>query len=171
MLVTAAMVWDRYDSVPMIPFADLTAEPVAFRRLVERVDPPGQESFYRPRSISRRAVWTLYADELGRGLWLANAASVDYRYRDATSGAEAAELRAYRHQVKRRDAVAVIKACHCFAYQACETPDWELSQVARQAGKAAGYDSRIEAVADPASPAPGYERRAHTGSQSNEGPR
>lgn len=148
MLVTAAMVWDRYDSVPMIPFADLTAEPVAFRRLVERVDPPGQDSFYRPRSISRRAVWTLYADELGRGLWLANAASVDYRYRDATSGAEAAELRAYRHQVKRRDAVAVIKACHCFAYQACETPDWDKSWA-----KAAV--DQIEAVAVRA--LPGYD--------------
>ena len=93
-------------------------------------------------------MWYGLASELGRGLWLANAASVAYRYRDPTNCAELAELRGYTWTRASRPAVSVIKACHCFDYQACEVPDWGTSW-AKAAVEA------IEAIAIRA--LPGYE--------------
>jgi hypothetical protein len=41
------------------------------------------------------------------------------------SGYTAEDFRAYRHTVAVRPAVQVIKAIHCFAYQARNVSDWE----------------------------------------------
>lgn len=134
-LVTAAQRFDRYDAVPPIPTAALTADPVAFRRLVEPLPyVVGSEPVWRARSVSARGLWTCYADELGRGLWLANAVSICARYgerAEEAAGVALDELRAYRHTPAARGAVHVIKACHCFAYQASEVADWDNSWAKR----------------------------------------
>jgi hypothetical protein len=130
-LVTAATRFDRYDSIPQLPWDMLIADPVAFRRMVEPLPHAvGAPQAWRPRSIARRGGFLAYEDELGRALWLANAASIRARY---GSGAEEAtgealdKIRAYHHALNARDPVTVIKACHCYAYQSCEVSDWDTS--------------------------------------------
>ena len=80
------------------------------------------------------------AAEWAQRLWDENKASILYRYPDCKEdesrmpgtvgetydfGDWPQELPPYR------DAVQVIKACHCYEYQACEHPGWETS-LARQ---------------------------------------
>lgn len=50
-----------------------------------------------------------------------NVRSVNYRYNEK----EAAEPFKYERTSNRLTLIDIIKACHGYAYQACETPDWE----------------------------------------------
>jgi len=71
------------------------------------------------------------ANRAGQMLWDENIRSVLYRYpqdtRETMPGPIGEDFK-YRHDfqaVWEFNAAAVIKSCHCWAYQTCETPDHE----------------------------------------------
>lgn len=73
-----------------------------------------------------RAMW----EQAGSMLWAENWRSVCYRYPDTTSGR--APLFGWKpRRLPPVEPVQVLKACACFEYQACETPDWEESEAFR----------------------------------------
>lgn len=79
-------------------------------------------------------------------LYAENVRSVQYRYSE--SGAAPVmtfDSRAFRGIL---DPVQVIKAAHCYEYQACETPDYERSEAAKLIARIIAVYSRI---------LPGYE--------------
>ena len=65
-------------------------------------------------------------------LALENLSSIEHRY----PGDHATERAAYEtidvpptaeHEARTLPRLAIVKACHCYAYQACEHPGWETS--------------------------------------------
>jgi hypothetical protein len=67
-------------------------------------------------------------NEIGAMLWGENERSLQARYGDEPSG----DASAYRHRFTTAiDAVQVIKACHCFDYQACESEDYFDTKAAK----------------------------------------
>ncbi|MGA7121199.1 MAG: hypothetical protein WBY94_13930 [Polyangiaceae bacterium] len=86
------------------------------------------------RSLSRypsaNLLPKLSDDELGRRLWRENMASLAGLY-GARHGDQIDEgaLAAYRYArpAKALSVVGLIKACHCYAYQACEHEAWAKS--------------------------------------------
>jgi hypothetical protein len=78
-------------------------------------------------------------DEIGRVLLTENVRSVLYRYPDSTEDdapgktgerADGYRFKTYEpfvHMPAGKKAAWVIKACHCFDYQSCETEDYEAS--------------------------------------------
>ena len=63
------------------------------------------------------------AHVVGQKLLDENYRSVNYRYGESDAP------RIYTHPtVSHKTAVQIIKAIHCYRYQACETPDWEQSE-------------------------------------------
>lgn len=68
------------------------------------------------------------AAELARRLHAVNLASVNFRYRENNSDSFTFDARAARCELS---AVQVIKAAHCFNYQACEPSDWDETAEAR----------------------------------------
>ncbi|MFD4407730.1 hypothetical protein ACFWPH_33695 [Nocardia sp. NPDC058499] len=61
---------------------------------------------------------------LGQMLWDENVCSVDYRYREDNP-----RSRYVLHTTEGElDALAVLKAAHCYEYQSCEHPEWDDSQ-------------------------------------------
>lgn len=76
------------------------------------------------------------ASEVGQMLWDANRESIVARYPDTRDNfydnapgtiGEDYEF-AYRPLYRQCDPVQIIKACRCFAYQACEYDGWEDSE-------------------------------------------
>ena len=61
-----------------------------------------------------------HAQEIGQKLVDQNWRSVNYRYDEN----EPAPRYAYEHPAMQVTPVQVIKACNCYNYQSCETPDW-----------------------------------------------
>ena len=59
-------------------------------------------------------------------LYAENVRSVNARYRENETA------NGFRYVRKatdtKREPVAIIKACHCYSYQACETDDWQQSE-------------------------------------------
>lgn len=77
---------------------------------------------------NRVAITENNADEIGQILVDENYRSVHQRYAERTKGYFGDAESGYKF--KRQplpDAVTMIKAVHCFEYQACETDDWEKS--------------------------------------------
>ena|SRR3990167_151627 len=76
------------------------------------------------------------AAQVGQMLWNENRLSIEYRYPDTAQDFSRApgpidESYVYDEhstQYLTFDPVQVIKACNCFAYQACEHPDWKESE-------------------------------------------
>lgn len=63
-------------------------------------------------------------DELGRMLLAANYESLAARYHDTI---DEKAIESYRHEPRTFPVVTLIKAAHCYAYQACEHEGWEMS--------------------------------------------
>ncbi len=80
-------------------------------------------------------------------LYAENVRSVSSRYNDA----EPAHGFAFRPTFCEVNPVQIIKACHCYAYQACESDEWETSE-------ARAIVDAIEAAAIRA--LPGYDAAA-----------
>jgi len=58
---------------------------------------------------------------------------VDENYRSVNSRySESGEPRTFKYDysVHSKTPVEIIKACHCYRYQACETKDWDKSEAA-----------------------------------------
>lgn len=118
---------DTYNRIPPMPGDMIRRYPEAFPYFVRGGggNPAWLENLI---SAPLQNGWRGFEDELGRALWLANDESVRYRYRETdTPNLYLTELVTYKHVMTRRPMVDVIKACHCFAYQACELPDWQSS--------------------------------------------
>jgi hypothetical protein len=64
------------------------------------------------------------ADRVGAMLWNENVKSVDHRYNDHTDR----EVYRFPAMTKLRPPVVILKAIHCYRYQACEHPEWESSE-------------------------------------------
>jgi hypothetical protein len=122
-LVTAAVKHGDYLPAPnWREMAEL--HPVAFEE-------PLRSSFAQSPGWARLG----YDDALGRALILANVASLQARYPgDGPDGLRhpdllpeggLAGLLTYRHAMTDYPLPTLIKACHCFAYQACEVRDYE----------------------------------------------
>ena len=69
------------------------------------------------REDPRRIASVLYAE---------NVRSVNARYNDAAP----AHGHEYRIELSHLSHIGAIKACHCLAYQSCETDDWEETEAA-----------------------------------------
>jgi hypothetical protein len=93
---------------------------------------------YLPASGNRVEITSYNATEIGRILLTENERSVRHRYPgDApgdlpgTSGEDAARYSFRPWQPQSPPAVAILKGCDCFDYQACETDDYDTSLAAR----------------------------------------
>jgi hypothetical protein len=90
------------------------------------------------------------AEEIGQILSDENYRSVHHRYADRAADYFGAPP-TYKFRLVRNlpDAVTMLKLCDCYAYQACETDDWESSIACklvaaikdRAARKVPGYDA------------------------------
>lgn len=99
----------------------------------------------------RRTLTSDNLDAVGAMLMQANAASVDYRYRETN------QVPYYRHTFRHtRPAVEVLKLVDCYEYQSCERPDWPQSEAhaycaalrERLIGQLPGYDAAPWAIDD-----------------------
>ena len=90
----------------------------------------------------------LTPDEIGQILWDENFRSVNHRY-DSSDKAERYTFRSLIHKPAQ-----IIKACHCYDYQACETDDYEFTLAHRiieaiiesAAHKVEGYEAAAWAL-------------------------
>lgn len=91
-------------------------------------------SYWVDETQSRTVITTTNAEDIGKILLRENELSVGTRYNETDPdnmpgciGQNSANYR-YRHFMgATSDAMAILKACNCFAYQACEHPEWEDS--------------------------------------------
>lgn len=133
-LVSAATLRDKHDQLPAPDWAKLAERfPEAFRLTV---DPDGKAC---SAAIGRGWIRAGFDDELGRALWLANADSIVARYPGDGDGGTRhpdmwpgepsafANVLRYRHALVELPVVTLIKAVHCFSYQACEVSDFEAT--------------------------------------------
>lgn len=138
-LVSAALQLDRYDQLPAPDWCALAERhPAAFAHVVTK----NQHGNPVPASHAFGRGWRhVCADELGRALWLANADSIAARYPGEGEGGTRypdmwpeggfAAVLGYRHARVDRPVVEVLKAVHCFAYQASEVHGWGESWAKR----------------------------------------
>lgn len=63
-----------------------------------------------------------HLNKIGQTLIIQNAKSFNYRYNEK----EPVEL--YRFNSVKQSPIQILKACHCYNYQACETPDYKNSE-------------------------------------------
>lgn len=72
------------------------------------------------------------ATDIGKTLLLENERSLEYRYPGETDhGDETAANYKFRLSIKTHSALVILKACDCFDYQSCETPDYGSSKAHR----------------------------------------
>lgn len=98
------------------------------------------------------------AADVANLLWRENMRSVSARYPNESSGTlpgggdnEAVTAADFQHCFDRIEPVQVLKACDCFAYQSCESDDWEETEVfsivealrSRAISALPGYDDAI----------------------------
>lgn len=77
---------------------------------------------------SQRSILGFDKDALGRILWNENRESVRARYADADAiWPDVADVEDYTHRDAYVTTVAIVKACHCYAYQSCEHEGWAKS--------------------------------------------
>jgi hypothetical protein len=113
---------DHIDALLTFATAD---DPQSFGPISYRLEPTG----------NRVEITTLNATEIGRKLLTENERSVNHRYPGdddlpGTIGEEAAGY-TFRPWAKAPDAIAILKGCDCFDYQACETDDYRASDAFR----------------------------------------
>jgi hypothetical protein len=112
----------------------------AANRILRRGGIDSDFSIYTPiknpstAGTNRRSTYD-YTDEsrarLGAMLEDENRRSFEYRYGKDTPTTESLALAdpyVWKAPKKRLDGIALIKAIHCFEYQACEHHDWEFSE-------------------------------------------
>jgi hypothetical protein len=99
----------------------------------------------------RRTLTSDNLDATGAMLTQANAASVDYRYRETN------QIPFYRHSFRLPlPAVTLLKLIDCYEYQSCERPDWPESEAyaycdalrRRLIAQLPGYDAAPWAMSD-----------------------
>lgn len=132
-LVSACVSLDRHDQCPQPDWTALHARhPDAFAECVTR----NEHGVTILRSTQAGRGWRNWCEnELGRALVLANLDSLQARYPgdgegglrhpDLLGGYTVAELLSFRNALVERPVVELVKAVHCFAYQACEVSNWE----------------------------------------------
>jgi len=83
---------------------------------------------YYPNDNARMAVTADNAEEVGQILVDENYRSVNQRYQERTEG-HFGKAPTYKFKGVRilPDALAMLKACNCYEYQAGENDDWEQS--------------------------------------------
>lgn len=114
-LVSAAMRWDTYNTVPRPPVAMMERHPEAFKHLLRAGPSPLNSNWVKT-----------YPDEFGRALVLANLDSLNARYpAHADPESDAAWVADFRHAHTDHEPLAMIKNADYFAYQSCEVSDWE----------------------------------------------
>jgi hypothetical protein len=70
-------------------------------------------------------------DRVAQVLYAENVRSVAHRYRDFTPDDRPFVFRFERDAVLELSPIAVVKACHCLAYQSCEHDEWGTSEAKR----------------------------------------
>lgn len=133
------------------------------RVLVFAAAHPGKLDCYRPYSsplsytTPNGGFRTVTGDQeavVGQMLLEANVRSVNDRYDEE-------ELLVYDHGTPARTnytPAEIIKAAHCFAYQACDATDWETSEakafvnalISRMSSELPGYEEAAWGIPDPA---------------------
>lgn len=104
------------------------------------------------------------AEEVGRILMDENVRSVAYRYCGRIDDDAKNSGAAYRFRLfpPNTPALYILKGCHCFAYQASETDDWETTRAhsiiaaieAQAMYDLPGYDDAPWEITRPAGPQP-----------------
>jgi len=89
-------------------------------------------------------------NEIAQKLWDENFRSVNYRYNENVEAPVYHGARAPR----RFSPIEIVKLCHSYNYQSCETPDWEETEAyaiskaieSRAIRNVAGYDEALWSI-------------------------